>query len=258
MSLSWLDNLTLLLHPHRVVLERRSWRGGTLRHDAMVPPPTTADEPPWQPALQAAFALLDAHSGRGATLRVLVSDHLVRYALLPWSDHLCSPKGRRDMANALFKSTLGERADTLEIAIDQAAYGLDGIAAGIDSGLLTALRIGAKARRQRLASVQPRLIAELAARHKEISDGWFAGIDRDWLTLAGLNNGCLVSLHNHRLGTADPERLAGELDGLLAAGRATVASRRLLIAHGDIPPPRQLADWETTCRPYRVAGMAHA
>lgn len=256
MSPSWLDRLTLIIHPNRVVLERRPWRGQTVHEEAAVPPPATGEA-----ALAAAFGLLDAGGKRGGSLNVVVADHFVRYALLPWSDTLCSPTARREMGRALLKSSFGEKANALEITVDRPAFGRPGLAAGIDRDLLAVLRAGAKMRRMRLASIKPRLIAELsgpAAHPKEVRNGWFASIDRDWLTLAGLRDGNVVCLHNHRLSIADPGLLAVELGGLLAAGRVDVPSRRLFIAHGDVPAPSLVADWETTCRPYHVSGMVHA
>lgn len=257
MSPSWLDRLTLLVHPHHAVLERHPLRGAGSRRGSAVAP-TAPEQTAWQPALAACFALLDARGKRGASLNVVIADHFVRYALLPWSDMLCSPAARRDMGRALLKGSLGEKAGALEITVDPPAFGRSGLAAGIDRDLLAALRAGAKARRLRLASIKPRLIAELAARPKDIGNGWFASVDRDWLTLAGLRDGDVTRLHNHRLSVADPALLAVELGGLLAAGRADVPGHRLLIVHGDTPAPSRVADWETTCHPYHVAGWVHA
>ena len=125
---------------------------------------------------------------------------------------------------ALLKHALGERADRLDIALDRPAFGKNGIAAGIDKNLLAGLRAMAKARRLRLSSLQPRLIAELAAHRQQLDDGWFACLDQGWLTLAGLRDGDVASLRNHRASTADPAILAGELSGLLAAETAWITA----------------------------------
>lgn len=261
MSLSWLDRLTLLVHPHRVVLERRPWRGATIRQEASAAP-AAPGEAAWQPALAASLALLDARGKRGGSLNVVIADHFVRYALLPWSDTVCSPAARGDMARALLKSSFGETANTLEITVDRPVFGRPGVAAGIERDLLAALRTGARARRLLLSSIKPRLIAELATNQKEVGNAWFASIDCDRLTLAGLCDGGIACLYNHRLSIADPALVAIELAGLLAAGQSAVPGRRLLIAHGDVPVPTRIADWETRYRPYLVPGkvteMAHA
>lgn len=255
MSLSWLDRLTLFIHPQHVVLERQPWRGALSRQSAEVAPPA-AGEADWQPVLAAADALLKS-AGKGAALRIVVADHLVRYALLPWSEMLTGKAARLDTARALFRNALGERAAALDIALDRPAFGKNGIAAGIDRQLLAGLRAVAKARRLRLNSVQPRLIAELAAQQTQLNDGWLACLDLGWLTLAGVRDGEIASLRNHRASTAEPAILAGELAGLLAAESATVNGKKVLISTSAVAAPKLAGGWEITLVT-PVAGGAHA
>ena len=253
MSLSWLDRLTLFVHPQRVVLERRPWRGTATRQSAEVALPATGDAD-WQPVLAAAEALLRASGKRGAALRIVVADHFVRYALLPWSENLCGNKLRLGMARALLKNTLGERAETLDIALDRPGFGKSGLAAGVNRQFVAGLRAAAKAQRLRLDSLQPRLIAELAARPKALVDGWLACIDSGWLTLAGLRGGEIGCLHNHRASTGEAAMLAGELAGLLAAERTAVVGRKLFICSRDVTPPTLGGEWETTLWPALLGG----
>jgi len=254
-SLSWLDRLTLFIHPQRVVLERQPWRGALSRQSAEVPPPA-AGEADWQPVLVAAEALLKA-GGKGGTLQIVVADHLVRYVLLPWSEMLAGKQARLGMARALLRNTLGERAATLDIALDRPAFGKNGVAAGIDRQLLVGLRAAARAQRLRLISLQPRLIAELAAQQKQLNDGWLACLDLGWLTLAGVRDGEISSLRNHRASTAEPAILAGELAGLLAAESATVNGKKVLISTSAVAAPKLPGGWEIRLVP-AVGGGDHA
>ena len=240
MSLSWLDRLTLFIHPQRVVLERQPWRGAPSSQTSEVAPPA-AGETDWQPVLVAAEALLKS-AGQGAALRIIVADHLA---------------ARLEMARALLRNALGERAAALDIALDRPAFGKNGIAAGIDRQLLAGLRAAAKARRLRLSSVQPRLIAELSAQQAQLNDGWLACLDLGWLTLAGIRDGEIASLRNHRASTAEPTILAGELAGLLAAESATVNGKKMLISTSSGAAPKLTGGWETTLVT-PVAGGAHA
>ena len=256
MSLSWLDRLTLFIHPQRVVLERQPWRGAASRQAAEIAPPS-AGEADWQPALVAAEALLKAEGKPGAALHLVVADHFTSYALLPWSADIVGKKARLMMAKALLKHALGERADRLDIALDRPAFGKNGIAAGIDKNLLAGLRAMAKARRLRLSSLQPRLIAELSAHRQQLDDGWFACLDQGWLTLAGLRDGDVASLRNHRASTADPAILAGELSGLLAAETAAVNGKKVLISKYSGAAPTLAGGWETTVVA-AIGGAGHA
>ncbi|MBL8415611.1 MAG: hypothetical protein JNM42_14320 [Propionivibrio sp.] len=257
MLLSWLDRLTLFVHPHRVLLDRQPWRGTASRQQADVDLPA-AGESDWQPALTAAGALLKAHGRRGAALRIVIADHFVRYALLPWSEDIIGNKARLALALALLKNSMGDRVKALEIALDRPAFGKNGIAAGVDRQLLAGLRASAQEHRLRLDSLQVRLIAELAARHKQMEDGWFACIDREWLTLVGLRRGEIGCLHNHRASTGDAALLVVELAGLLAAERAAVEGRNLFISSRDVAIPSLVGDWETTRWPASVGADLHA
>jgi len=255
--LPWLDRLTLLVHPQRLILERQPWRGTASRQQVEVALPA-AGEADWQPALAASGALLKAHGQRGAALRIVIADHFVRYALLPWSEDVLGDRARQMMAQALLKNVLGDKVKELEIALDRPAFGNNGIAAGVDRRLLAGLRDTAKTQRLRLDRLQPHLIVELAARHKQLSDGWFACIDREWMTLAGLRRGEIGCLHNYRANTGDASLLAGELAGLLVAESAAVEGRKLFISSGEVGIPTLIGDWETTRWPSAVGADLHA
>lgn len=257
MLLSWPDRLTLFVHPQRLVLDRQPWRGTASRQQADVGLPA-AGEADWQPALTAAGALLKAHGQRGAALRIVIADQFVRYALLPWSEDIIGDKARQALALALLKNALGDKTNALDIALDRPSFGKNGIAAGIDRQLLANLRDAAQVQRLRLDSLQPHLIVELAARHKQLADGWFACIDREWLTLIGLRRGEIGCLHNYRASTTEAAVLAGELAGLLAAESAAVEGRKLFISSREVGIPTLVGDWETTRWPPTVGADLHA
>lgn len=250
MSLSLLERLTLFIHPRRVVLERRGWRGKPSRQMLAVAAPA-AGEADWQPALAAAESLLQANGRRGASLRIVVADPFVRYALLPWSELTVSRQARLAVARALLRNALGDRAAGLDIALDRPAFGQNGLAAGIDSRLLAALRAAAKGAGLRLGSLQPRLIVELAAHCRQLADGWFACLDAGWISLLGLRGGEIASLHNHRA-------VAGELAGLLNAGNATVSGKKVTISAIDGAVPSLGNGWETVVLPAAVGGNVDA
>jgi hypothetical protein len=256
-SLSLFDHLTLFIHPRRVVLEQRPWRGETRRQQAEVVWPADG-EAGWNPALSGAVALLKTYGQSGATLRIIVADHFVRYALLPWSDAFSGRKARRTMALALLKNALGDKANALEIAIDRPVFARNGIAAGIDRQLLAGLRTAAKECRLRLHSLQPRLTAELSAANLQLTDGWFACIDHDWLALAGFRRGAISCLHNHRATTSEQSMLSGELSGLLAAESAAVDGNKVLVSCREVDVPSLTGNWVTTLWPPAATGEAHA
>ena len=256
MSLLWPERLTLLIHPQRVLLERRDFRGRVACEVATALP--VADAAVWQGALSAALVLLERCGRRGSRLRIVVADHFVRYALLPWSETMCRPAERRAVALALFRSSLGEKADALEIAVEQARFGQNGMAAAIDRELLDALRTAARKRWLSLVGIQPRLVSELATETKTAEPDWFASIDDGWLSLLGMHAGQLACLHNHRSPTDDPVRRGAELGGLLRDGRIVVPGQTLSIACAGNAPLPLPGEWKTSVRPYRLHEARHA
>lgn len=252
MSLSWLEDLTLFIHPAHVSLQRRGWRGGSERWSAMALP-ASANEAAWQPALVAGQSLLAGHARQGNRLHIVVADPFVRYVVLPWSEAVVGSKARLAMARALFRHSLGDAADQLAIALDRPVFGGNGLAAGLPQDLLLALRQTAKASRLRLRSIQPRLQAELAGAGKTLDDGYLVLPDAGWLTLLGVSRGYPCLVRNHRAGSS----VADELQGLLAAESSAVAIRKLQV-FTEQPWPQQLGDWQLECRLPLVRGAAHA
>ena len=214
--------------------------------------------------LPGSYRLLAADSG-GGRLRVVVANHFVRFALLPWSERVLGDKARRAVARALLQHNLGEAAARLDIALDRAAFGLNGLAAGIDRELLDGLRRIARERRLRLAAIQPQLTAELAAARRMLDDGCVVISEPGWLTLAGLRHGDLCLLRNHRA-AATPAGQAGELLAMLAADfpapmAATAdpaVDRKILRIFTTDPWPENLGDWQVECHAPLAAGVGGA
>lgn len=242
MSLSWLDRLICHVHPRRIVVERRSWREAPRRHAIDVPSPTTG-EPEWQPALAAFGQALAGDGKRGGRAHVIVADHYVRYALIPWDDTFVGGRMRKAVALALFRNTLGDRAHSLEIALDRPRFRRNGMAAGIEGEFLSGLRTALNRQGIRLHSLQPRLVGELAAGGKRLADtdGWFVCADTDRLTLAGFQAGALTSLRNQR---ATEDEIDAELGALLVAEGSACDGKRLILCGGAARLSPPTGDWE--------------
>ncbi|KXB31756.1 hypothetical protein AT959_05230 [Dechloromonas denitrificans] len=252
MSPSWLDNLTLFIHPAGVRLERRGWRGASQTYATTAPLPS-AEQASWQPALAEAQVQLASHARPGSCLRVVLADQFVRYAVLPWSETVVGQQARLAMARALLRHSLGEAAERLDIALDRAVFGSNGVAAGLPQALLLALRQAAKAAKLRLTSIQPRLNVELAACRDTLNDGYIVLPDDGWLTLLGVHQGSPCLLRNHR--SAEPA--SDELPGLLATESSAVEIKKLQVFSQQQWPPT-LGDWQVECRLPMFAGVAHA
>lgn len=117
------------------------------------------DAPAWQPGVAALERFLAEHAGSAAALDVVVSNHFVRYVLLPWNAQVASDEEMRNCAAAMFEDIHGEPAAAWEVTVSAERTGAPRLAAAIDSALLAAVRAAVRSSRWGLASIQPYLMA---------------------------------------------------------------------------------------------------
>jgi len=115
--------------------------------------------PPWQAAVDAFQRFLaTAETGTGA-LDVVLSNHFVRYLLVPWSAQIASAEEFRNCAAAMFEEIHGEVSAEWDVTVSAERTGAPRLAAAVDRSLLEAIRTAVGPTRLRLASVQPYLMA---------------------------------------------------------------------------------------------------
>jgi hypothetical protein len=118
-----------------------------------------ADGPPWQAAVDAFQRFLaTAETGTGA-LDVVLSNHFVRYLLVPWSAQIASAEEFRNCAAAMFEEIHGEVSAQWDVTVSAERAGGPRLAAAVDRSLLAGIRTAVAPTRLRLASVQPYLMA---------------------------------------------------------------------------------------------------
>ena len=134
---------------------------------------------PWQGALA---ALKSIEFGKAA-VTVVLSNHFVRYALVPWSDSLSTEQEEEAYVRHHFAKIHGERAKGWALRWS------DGLCSAIDKALLEELKgLFEKNKKAKLASVQPALMAAFNRARGAIPS---AGA---WLVMAEADRAC-VALH---------------------------------------------------------------
>lgn len=187
MSLLFPERRTIGLSPAEVTLD-----GKSLACD----PASGAEN--WQGAVAALRTL--PTPGR-CSVTVVLSNHFVRYALVPWSGALSGPKEEDAYVRHHFTRIHGERAKSWELRWTPSARGAPRLASAIDASLVEALRstfpAGGKAR---LASVQPHLMAAYDRCRGAIpaSGAWLAVTERDRACVALHAQGRLRAIENAR------------------------------------------------------------
>ena len=161
MSPLWRNRYSVALHPQRAVVVRR--RRGLRTVAEPVHAETWAgapSQPNWREAAQA-FERLAQHIKQqgGDSVSVVLSNHFVRYLLIPWSDRIASAEEFGNYAAASFADVYGVVAEDWELCVSRERAGAPRVAAAVDRALLEALRAAAAAARLRIKSIKPHLMA---------------------------------------------------------------------------------------------------
>lgn len=142
---------------------------------------------PWEGAVAALEGAAGALRTRALDVTVVLSNHFVRYAALPWSDALDGPEEELAYAQHGFTRIYGERAKGWTLRVAEAPAGAPRLASAVDKALIEALQgcfpKGAKAR---LVSAQPYLMAAVNRWRGEIP------AQGAWLLLVEPERACLA------------------------------------------------------------------
>ncbi len=145
---------------------------------------------PWQGAVAALEGAAKGLRAQPLEVTVVLSNHFVRYAALPWSDALDGAQEESAYAQHGFTRIYGERAKGWTLRVSDAPAGGPRLASAIDSALIEALRACfPKDAKARLVSVQPYLMSAVNRWRSEIpSQG-------AWLLVVEPERACLA-LHS--------------------------------------------------------------
>lgn len=161
MSRLWRERLRIALAPDKVVAVRSSGgRAAKVEQKAAWPcEPRPSDAHRWEPALRALAQGLDDMKARGADAAVVLSNHFVRYALLPWSDHVTGFEERQAMARIMLEKQYGGAADSWAIRLSDGGYGKAALASAVDAALTESILQTLAGAGLQPVSIQPYLMS---------------------------------------------------------------------------------------------------
>ena len=211
MSLLWRDQLRIVLSPDSVFLLRlgKGLRPKVVTRQLVPCSPSATDAAPWTAALHALQDKLPALGGRRMEATVVLSNHFVRYALVPWSDQLNSDSEEQAYVRHCFSRTYGDDAEAWAVRMSANGAGGSQVVSAIDQALLDGLERISAASGLRLVSVQPHLMAAFNYwRHRLAGPTvWFVLAERGRLCLSLLKHGRWISLHTMKTGDGWPAEL---------------------------------------------------
>jgi hypothetical protein len=127
------------------------------------------EHPPesWRASVDTLASALREQREAVGRVAVVLSDHFVRYTLIPWSENLVADSERLGFARLGFRNVYGPLADGWEVCVDQQPAGQASFAAAIDRPLIVALRDVVSLAGGRLDAVEPAL-ADCLNRHSRV------------------------------------------------------------------------------------------
>jgi hypothetical protein len=199
-SPSWRDGLTIAVQPDEVRV-RRHRRGWKRRSDALVRVSVDAGGSVVAACLQAVGEALPAAQGRAFDARVVLSNHLVRYAVVRGAAELRDSAEREAAARHAMAATYGDMAGGWRVVLDASGASDDALAAAIDEALFTALSEQLTAAGARSLRIEPLFAFAMNRSLRSVTarTGWFAVVERGRIVMASLVNGELGALRGHRV-----------------------------------------------------------
>ena len=235
MSPLWRDEVGIYLAQRRVCLVRiRRGIRPTLAHEEDHSNPLAA--PGWESVLELLEQRLAQGSWSDARARVVVADQWVRYSVVPWSDALSSAAERLAHARELMAGIFGDAMDDWTVSLSEGPPGASRLASAMPTAFFESLRETTVRHGQKLASVQPQLIAAYNTWRHVLPAGaaaWFVTVDEGSLAALRMSADGIDRVHAVRIG-ADWAR---ELKRLQTFGRLASASPSDGRVYVDLPAP---------------------
>ena len=169
----WGSQLSVALAPDKVVAVQmtRGWRKRVEKKAVWACKPLVSDRYPWEAAVRAMSAGLADFKVQGAPTRLVLSNHFVRYVLVPWADQVTGDQERQVMARINFETHFGSVSNQWDIRLSPGDYGRATLASGIDGALPGALQQACAEAQLNLISLQPYWMTVVNGYRSKLSAG---------------------------------------------------------------------------------------
>lgn len=194
----WRDQLYLALQPAKLTLVRQRPFGRTPKDNVVVPCADSDASQSWTPMLDCLRQQLSDERWHGTDATVVLSNHFVRYCVIPWDDALSSIEEWMAYTRHQFFTLYGEPAQSWDIRLSPAPRRHARLASAIDAALIEQLN---SLDGIRLLSVQPYLMSAFNHWASKLNrqQFWFAVAEDDRLMLALIRDGQWIVLRNRPL-----------------------------------------------------------
>ena len=175
----WRDQVRIALCPDRLITTH--FKAG-LRPDIVAKQVHTysGSEPGWQATISLLQAALNNPEWKNADATLILSNHFVRFLMLPWSDVPLTDAERAALLQQRFVEVYGEESANWDLRLNEGSYGSPSLASGIETGVLEQLKSIFSASSLRLKSVQPYLMTAFNVCRRDLGDetAWFVLVEK--------------------------------------------------------------------------------
>ena len=171
-------------------------------------------ESPWGNAVKTLELALSELPKKPAIAQVILSNHFMRYAIIPWSESLSNDVEELAYAKHFFSQLYGPNADSWELRMSQDFAGGPKFASALEGQLLQTLRDLFAGANVKLRSVQPYLMTAYnnCQASFEKRDAWFVLFEQGSICLGLLRQGQWSSVRTIKVGSDWLVRLPETLD----------------------------------------------
>jgi hypothetical protein len=185
----WRDKVRFVLCKDRlIVLHYQGGRSPRIHSKQVFP--YTGQEAGWQPLLGLLESVLKSNDWKTADAMVVLSNHFVRFLVLPWNETFLSGAEKMALVQHRFDEVYGEASSDWDFRLSEGSFGTPSIACAIPQKLLNQLKAQFEASSLRLKFVQPYLMTAFNACRSEL------GKEPTWFVLAERDNICVGLLQN--------------------------------------------------------------
>jgi hypothetical protein len=201
------EELRVVLSPEQLLLvriglelNRRGLAHRVLEKKAV--PCAAGGDTPWSAAVETLAAELPGVADTTVCATVILSNHFMRYALVPWSGALRDDAEEEGYARHFFRQLYGSAAESWELRLNPERAGVPRLASAVDGRLTEAVRGLFAESGVRLCSIQPSLMAAYNSCRDRLQgcSAWFVLFEAGSLCLALLQQGKWSSVRTLRAG----------------------------------------------------------
>ncbi|BCM25650.1 hypothetical protein ZMTM_19090 [Methyloradius palustris] len=186
-------------------------------HQAVIPCAPIHDGNQWTSTIAALGLALQGAQWRDVKPTIVLSNHFVRYAVIPWNSLLNNAVEKQAYLKHCFTLAYGESTKSWDLRMSDAGLNMPALASGIDQGLLSAIRDVMTQVNLDCQHIQPHLMIAINQLTKQDvipaaqNSTWFVLLETGRLCIALISGGAFVSVKTY---AAEPD-MAQQISALI-------------------------------------------